>query len=133
MFFTNYESHKGRELAANPRAALLFHWAQLGRQVRVEGRVDRADEAASDAYFDTRPLGRSARRVGLSPERAGSSRGRLEEGVERCASIWRRADPAAALGRLPGRARGYEFWQHRDDRLHDRLRYRRDSKHQPNQ
>ena len=56
-FFTNYESRKGRELADNPHAALLFHWQPLGRQVRVEGGVERVDAAESEAYFRTRPLG----------------------------------------------------------------------------
>src|SRR6266545_3825340 len=57
VFVTNYESRKGRELAENPRAALLFHWPGVGRQVRVEGSVERVDEAESDAYFATRPRG----------------------------------------------------------------------------
>src|SRR2546425_12225397 len=57
VFFTNYESRKGRELAENPRAALLFYWAEPGRQVRVEGSVERISEAESDEYFATRPRG----------------------------------------------------------------------------
>src|SRR5256885_1856104 len=57
VFFTNYESRKGRELAENPRAALLFYWAEPGRQVRVEGSVERVSDAESDAYFATRPRG----------------------------------------------------------------------------
>src|SRR5437588_7882152 len=57
VFFTNYESRKGRELAENPRAALLFYWPEPGRQVRIEGRVEKVSEAESDAYFATRPRG----------------------------------------------------------------------------
>jgi pyridoxamine 5'-phosphate oxidase len=127
VFFTNYESRKGRELAANPRAALLFHWQQLGRQVRIEGPVARLDEAASDAYFDTRPLGA---RLGAWVSRQSEpieSRAVLEEGIEEM-----RQHLGAELTRPPHwggfcvRPEAYEFWQHRDDRLHDRLRYRRD-------
>jgi pyridoxamine 5'-phosphate oxidase len=121
-FFTNYESRKGVELAENPRAALVIYWHVLGRQVRVEGRVERLPAAESDAYFESRPSG-SRRSAAVSPQSAvvGS-----REELERA---------AAALGddvpRPPGWG-GYllvpslwEFWQHRVDRLHDRFRYRR--------
>ena len=126
VFFTNYYSQKGRELATNPRAALLFHWEPLGRQVRVEGRVERLDEAASDAYFDSRPLGA---RLGAWVSRQSEvieSREILEEGVEELrqhlGSELVRPPHWGGFRVLPER---YEFWQHRDDRLHDRLRYRR--------
>ena len=121
-FFTNYESRKGVELAENPRAALVIYWHVLGRQVRVEGRVEPLPAAESDAYFESRPSG-SRRSAAVSPQSAvvGS-----REELERA---------AAALGddipRPPGWG-GYllvpslwEFWQHRVDRLHDRFRYRR--------
>jgi pyridoxamine 5'-phosphate oxidase len=120
VFFTNYESRKGRELAENPLAALLFYWQPLGRQVRVEGAVERLDAAASDAYFDTRPLGA---RLG-----AWVSRQSEETGVEEL-----RQHLGAELTRPPHwggfrvRPEVYEFWQHREDRLHDRLRYRREA------
>jgi pyridoxamine 5'-phosphate oxidase len=129
-FFTNYDSRKGHELAANPRAALLFHWQPLGRQVRVEGPVDRLDEAASDAYFATRPLGaRIGAWVSAQSEVIGS-REELEAAVETM-----RQHMGAGLERPPhwGGFRllpeVFEFWQHRDDRLHDRLRYRHDGEH----
>jgi pyridoxamine 5'-phosphate oxidase len=125
VFFTNYESRKGRELAANPRAALLFHWQPLGRQVRVEGPVTRVDEAASDAYFASRPLGA---RLGASVSRQSEvieSRTVLEAAVEEL-----RLGPEPARpphwGGFRVEPEVYEFWQHREDRLHDRLRYRRD-------
>ncbi len=127
LFFTNYESRKGRELAANPRAALLFHWQPLGRQVRIEGPVTRLDEAASDEYFDSRPLGA---RLGAWVSRQSEpieSRAVLEERIEQM-----RQHLGAELTRPPHwggfrvQPEVYEFWQHRDDRLHDRLRYRRD-------
>jgi pyridoxamine 5'-phosphate oxidase len=128
VFFTNYDSRKGRELAENPLAALLFYWQPLGRQVRVEGAVERLDAAASDAYFDTRPLGA---RLGAWVSRQSEvieSRDVLEEGVEEL-----RQHPGVELTRPPHwggfrvRPEVYEFWQHREDRLHDRLRYRREA------
>ena len=126
-FFTNYDSRKGRELAANPRAALLFHWQPLGRQVRVEGPVERLDEAASDAYFATRPPGaRIGAWVSAQSEAIGS-REELEAAVETM-----RQHMGDELERPPHwggfrlRPEVFEFWQHRDDRLHDRLRYRHD-------
>ena len=120
-FFTNYESRKGVELAENPRAALVLYWHALGRQVRVEGTVERLPSAESDEYFASRPPG-SRRSAAVSPQsQVIDSRKELERA-------------AAALGddvpRPPGWG-GYllvpslwEFWQHRVDRLHDRFRYR---------
>jgi pyridoxamine 5'-phosphate oxidase len=120
-FFTNYESRKGVELAENPRAALVLYWHALGRQVRVEGTVERLPSAESDEYFASRPPG-SRRSAAVSPQsQVIDSRRELERA-------------AAALGddvpRPPGWG-GYllvpslwEFWQHRVDRLHDRFRYR---------
>ena len=126
-FFSNYESRKGAELASNPQAALLVYWAGSGRQVRVEGGVTRLDSAESDAYFATRPVG-SRLSAAASPQSAVvADRGELERRV---------ADLRGRHGDDPPRPEswgGYrlvpatwEFWQHREDRLHDRLRYRRD-------
>ena len=120
VFFTNYESRKGRELAENPRAALLFHWP--GRQARVEGGVARVPAEESDAYWVTRPLG-SRRSAAASPQSAVvASRDEL---VQRVAAL---DDPErpAHWGGFRLTAEVWEFWEHRADRLHDRVRYRRD-------
>jgi pyridoxamine 5'-phosphate oxidase len=124
ILYSHYPSRKGRELEENPRAALLFHWSPLGRQVRVEGRVERVSEAESDAYFATRPrdaqLGAHASRQSEPLE----SREQLEE---RLAEI----DFAGAVPRPPTWGgfllvpSAWEFWQHRASRLHDRFRYER--------
>jgi pyridoxamine 5'-phosphate oxidase len=128
VFHTHYTSRKGRELDANPRAALLFHWSPLGRQVRVEGRVERISEEESDAYFATRP--RDAQ-VGALASRQSD---RLESRAvlyERLAEL--EGDLAGAPVPRPPTWGGYlvvpdawEFWQHRDSRLHDRFRYERE-------
>ncbi|HKD34261.1 MAG TPA: pyridoxamine 5'-phosphate oxidase [Gaiellaceae bacterium] len=128
VFFTGYESRKGGELQANPRAALLFHWAPLGRQVRIEGPVERVGAGESDAYFATRPrraqLAASASRQG----RVLANRAQLDEavaGLERQYSGSEVPRPEH-WGGYRMRPHTYEFWQHRDDRLHDRLHFTRD-------
>jgi len=125
VFHTHYTSRKGRELEANPRAALLFHWAPLGRQVRLEGGVERLPPDESDAYFGTRPRG--AQLGALASRQSGplESREALEK---RIAEL--EAELAGGEPRRPETWGGYrvipdawEFWQHRDSRLHDRFRY----------
>jgi pyridoxamine 5'-phosphate oxidase len=123
VFFTHYTSRKGRELEANRQAALLFHWDPLGRQVRVEGRVERVSAEESDAYFATRPAGA---RVGARASRQSevlSDRGELERRVAELAEAdVTRPESWGGFRVVP---ETWEFWQHRDDRLHDRFRYTR--------
>jgi pyridoxamine 5'-phosphate oxidase len=118
-FFTGYESRKGRELADNPRAALLFH--RPGVQVRVEGRVERIPPEESDAYWETRPEGSRRSAAASHQSQPVESRAALEAAVA--------AQPSAPP--RPGRWGGYrlvpdtyEFWRHRDDRLHERHLFR---------
>lgn len=127
VFFTNYGSRKARELDANPKAALVFHWDPLARQVRVEGSVQRLDASSSAAYFATRPRA-SQISAWISPQSrvVGSRRELEEEFLNKEHEYEGRAIP------LPPFWGGYrlvpsvfEFWQGREGRLHDRLRFTR--------
>jgi pyridoxamine 5'-phosphate oxidase len=121
VFFTNYGSRKGRELAENPRAALLFHLP--GRQIRVEGGVEVLPAAESDAYWATRPLGSRVGAVASRQSAVLDSREELERRVAAAGDDPVRPEHWGGFRLTPTT---WEFWEHRDDRLHDRLRYRRD-------
>jgi pyridoxamine 5'-phosphate oxidase len=128
VFYTNYFSRKGQEIAQNPRAAMLFHWSPLGRQVRVEGVVHRIDAAESDAYFRTRPPASRLSAAASPQSRPVASRDVLEAAVAELVSRHPDGDVPRPdeWGGLRLVASRFEFWQHGDDRLHDRFRYRRE-------
>ncbi len=128
VFHTHATSRKGRELDANPRAALLLYWDPLGRQVRVEGPVERMPDAATDAYFAGRPRGaqigaHASRQSEPIPDRAALEERVAELEAELAGRDVPRPDTWVGYRVLP---ETWEFWQHRDSRLHDRFRYRRD-------
>ena len=127
VFYTGYESRKGQELAANPSAALLFFWDPLGRQVRVEGPVERLARQQSEAYFHSRPRGAQLAALASRQSTVLADRNEL---IERYAQLGRDLESREvplpdAWGGFRLNPETYEFWQHRESRLHDRFRYRR--------
>jgi pyridoxamine 5'-phosphate oxidase len=129
-FFTNYDSQKGRELAENPRAALVVYWPKLGRQVRVIGRVVKQSPEESIAYFNNRPRASQLSAMASPQSQVIPNRKVLEDSV---AALNQQFEGNAVP--LPDNWGGYrviprtiEFWLHRENRLHDRIRYTRQAK-----
>lgn len=128
VFFTNYESQKGDEISHTPRAAALFYWASLERQIRIEGSVERLSAAESDAYFAKRPRGHrlsawASHQSSVVPDRA-----YLEAQMAMYEERFADADVPRPdyWGGYRIQANRFEFWQGRRNRVHDRLLYRRD-------
>ena len=126
-FFTNYDSRKGRELTANPRAAVVLHWPGLRRQVRATGAVERVSEAESDDYWFRRPVASRFSAWSSHQSEVAASRAELEAAVAQTEARLAGSDPPrppfwGGFRLVPDTV---EFWLHRDDRLHDRVQYHR--------
>jgi pyridoxamine 5'-phosphate oxidase len=126
VFYSNYASRKGRELDANPGGALVFYWDPLGRQVRVEGPVARVSAGESAAYVRSRPRASQLSALASPQSQTIASRAALEQRVAELEARYQTGDLPLPeqWGGFRLAAQSVEFWQQRNDRLHDRLRYR---------
>lgn len=130
VWFTNYHSRKGHELAGNPFAALQFHWVELERVVRIEGRVEKIPEADSDAYYHSRPLGSRLGAWASPQSQTIASREWLEQSLKNYEDTFQQSPPRPPhWGGYRLRPDRWEFWQGGSARLHDRLQYRKVDTH----
>ena len=124
VFYTNYHSRKGDELAQNPRACLLFYWAPLWRQVRVEGQIEKVSEQESEEYFQSRPLGSKVGAWASEQSKPVASRAELDHRFEEFQAKFGDSVPRPPhWGGYRVKPKVIEFWQGQENRLHDRLSY----------
>jgi pyridoxamine 5'-phosphate oxidase len=128
-FFTNYRSHKAKDMEANPHVALLFFWKELERQVRIEGMVEKVSRERSEQYFQSRPRGNQIGAWSSPQSQVIPERSAIEENMRKVEEKFGHIDPLPLPENWGGylvRANVMEFWQGRQDRLHDRFRYRKE-------
>lgn len=124
VFYTNYDSRKGNELADNPRACLLFYWSQVWRQVRIAGRVEKVSAAESDEYFHSRPLGSKIGAWASNQSSAVADRDELKKRFDEFGLKFGESVPRPPhWGGYRVKPETIEFWQGQDNRMHDRIRY----------